>query len=206
VTAGTRMRTRRTTGLLAVALLSTCSAAFGAADGSQLGLPEGADVAIAVFEDLQCPDCRRAHPELLKAADALAVPLVIHDFPIVRHKWAFPAAILARYFEAQSPGLGVRFRTYVFENQPDINTWNLREYGETFAEAYQMTLPADVDTDGKLHARVQADFDLGQRIGLEYVPLMFVLGRGQGATRFAEVTDVAKVGEAVAQMRQAVAR
>jgi protein-disulfide isomerase len=201
-----RMNARRTAGLLAVALLGTSCAAFGAADGSQLGLPEGADVAIAVFEDLQCPDCRRAHPELLKAADALAVPLVIHDFPIVRHKWAFPAAILARYFETQSPELGVRFRSYIFENQPDINTWNLREYGETFSEAFEVTLPADVDPDGVLHARVQADFDLGQRIGLEYVPLMFVLGRSQGATRFVEVTDVAKVGEAVTQMRQAVAR
>ena len=200
------MNTRRIAGLLAVALLGTSVAALGAADGSKLALPEGADVAIAVFEDLQCPDCKRVHPELLKAADALAVPLVIYDFPIVRHKWAFPAAILARHFEAQSPGLGVRFRSYIFENQLDINTWNLREYGETFADAYQMTLPADVDPNGTLHAQVQADFDLGQRTGLEYVPLMFVLGRSQGATRFVEVKDVAEFGEAVAQMRQSVAR
>ena len=32
---------------------------------------ERIDLAIVIFEDLQCPDCARAHPELLKASEAI---------------------------------------------------------------------------------------------------------------------------------------
>ena len=58
------------------------------------------------------------------------VPVVIQDFPITRHVWAFPAAILARWFAAQSPSLGVEFRSFIFEHQRDIRPDNLRQYGE----------------------------------------------------------------------------
>ena len=160
--------------LLLPALLTCSSLAHAAADGSRVPLPEGVDLAIVVFEDLQCPDCARAHPELIKAAAETRVPLLIHDFPIMRHVWAFPAAILARYFAEQSEQLGAKFRSYVFEHQPAITPENLRGWGEKFAEQHGVQLPADVDPEGKLQAAVQADFDLGRRIGLEYVPLMFV--------------------------------
>lgn len=188
--------------VVAASLLGFCSPVFAAADGSQLQLPPGADVAIVVFEDLQCPDCRRAHPDLLEAAATHRVPLVVRDFPITRHVWAFPAAILARYFSLQSPALDTEFRSFIFEHQPDIRLDNLRQYGERFAAAHGHQLPPDVDPDGKLQALVQADFDLGKQIKLEYVPLIFVLGRGKDATRWVEVTDLAKLGDAIARMRQ----
>jgi len=196
------MNTRKFRGLLAASLLWFCAPVFAAADGSQVSLPEGTDLAIVVFEDLQCPDCARAHPELLKASEALNVPVVIHDFPITRHVWAFPAAILARWFTAQSPALGVEFRSFIFEHQRDIRPDNLRLFGEQFAAQHQLTLPADVDPDGKLQALVQADFDLGMRIKLEYVPLIFVIQRDGEASRAVEVTDLAKLGDAVAQMKR----
>ena len=200
------MAIRRTARLLALAFLSLgASAALAAADGSQLSLPPGATVAIVVFEDLQCPDCARAHPGLLAASKASDVPLVIHDFPITRHVWAFPAAVLARYFTAQSPELGVEFRSFIFENQKDITPVNLRQFGERFAQQHQLQLPPDIDPDGKLSAQVQADFDLGKRIHLEYVPLMFVLGPGLGASDFVEVMDPAEIGAVVAQTRKATA-
>jgi len=196
------MNTKRFRTLLAACLPWLCAPAFAAADGSQVQLPKGVDLAIVIFEDLQCPDCARAHPELLKASEALKVPVVIHDFPITRHVWAFPAAILARWFTAQSPALGVEFRSYIFEHQRDISLDNLRQFGEQFAAQHQLTLPADVDPDGKLQALVQADFDLGLKIKLEYVPLIFVISRDGEASRSVEVTDLAKLGDAVAQMKR----
>jgi protein-disulfide isomerase len=196
------MKTARSLALLAAWLSWFCAPAFAAADGSQVPLPEGTDLAIVIFEDLQCPDCARAHPELLKASEALGVPVVIQDFPITRHVWAFPAAILARWFTAQSPALGVEFRSFIFEHQRDIRPGNLRQYGEQFAAQHQLTLPPDVDPDGKLQAQVQAGFDLGMKIKLEYVPLIFVIRRDGTASRAVEVTDIAKLGEAVAQMKQ----
>jgi len=95
-----------------------------------------------VFEDLQCPDCRKEHPHLIEAAASNDVPLVIHDFPIQRHKWAFPAAVLARYFDAIAPALGAQFRSYVFQNQPGIGVDNLQRLAEQFAAAHGLTPPA----------------------------------------------------------------
>jgi protein-disulfide isomerase len=198
------MDIRRTACLLALGFLGLgTSAARAAADGSQLALPPGATVAIVVFEDLQCPDCARAHPGLLAASKAGNVPLVIHDFPITRHVWAFPAAVLARYFTLQSPELGAEFRSFIFENQKGITPDNLRQFGERFAAEHQLQLPADIDPDGKLQALVQADFDLGKRIHLEYVPLMFVIGPGLGAANFVEVMDPAEIAGVVARAGKA---
>ena len=196
------MTLRRTTAPLLALLLAFCSSAFAAADGSRVPLPAGMDLAIVVFEDLQCPDCARAHPELIKVAAETKVPLLVHDFPIVRHVWAFPAAIMARYFTAQSEQLGVEFRSYIFEHQRDIRPDSLRQYGEQFAAQHQLTLPADVDPEGKLQALVQADFDLGRKIKLAYVPLIFVIRRDGEASRAVEVTDLAKLGDAVAEMKR----
>lgn len=196
------MNTRNFRTLIAACLLWFCAPVFAVADGSQVPLPEGVDLAIVVFEDLQCPDCARAHPELLKASEALGVPVVILDFPITRHVWAFPAAILARWFTAQSPALGVEFRSFIFEHQRDIRPDNLRQFGEQFAAQHQLTLPPDVDPDGRLQAQVQSGFDLGVRIKLEYVPLIFVIRRDGAASRAAEVTDLARLGDAVAQMKR----
>jgi protein-disulfide isomerase len=195
------MKHARVPFLFAIGVLGLWSSAFAAADGSNLSLPPGTTVAIVIFEDLQCPDCAKAHPLLIEAAAAKKVPLVIHDFPITRHQWAFPAAVLARYFTAESPALGVEFRRFVFANQKDINVGNLREFGERFAADHQLVLPADVDPDGQLQALVQADFDLGLAIGLEYVPLIFVLGPGNGPSRAVEVTDPTQLDELIARAR-----
>ena len=195
------MKLARIPRLLAVGALGLWSSAFGAADGSKLSLPAGTQVAIVVFEDLQCPDCARAHPLLVEATASSKVPLVIHDFPITRHPWAFPAAILARYFTARSPSLGIEFRSFIFANQKDIDADNLREFGERFAADHQLALAADVDPDGRFQAQVQADFDLGREIGLEYVPLIFVVGPGEGPSRAVEVTDPTQLREIIARVR-----
>jgi protein-disulfide isomerase len=200
------MNLRRAAILLATCLVATSPPLFAAADGSRLQLPEGAQVGIVVFEDLQCPDCARAHPELLRVAASEKVPVVIRDFPITRHAWAFPAAVLARWFGTQSPALEVEFRSAVFHQQPDIRPENLREFGEKFAAKHNLQLPADVDPDGRLAAAVQADFDFGREIGLEYVPLVFVVGRGNDAPHWVEVTELEKLPTAIADMRKATQR
>jgi protein-disulfide isomerase len=197
-----RMNPSRTLVLVAILVQFIWATAQAAADGSQLELPKHAEVAIVVFEDLQCPDCAKAHPQVLQAAKASKVPLVIHDFPITRHAWAFPAAVLARYFASLSPELGADFRSFIFKNQPDLNPDNLRSVAEVFAQTHGLTLPSTVDPDDKLKAAVQADYDLGRQIKLEYVPLIFVIGRGQGTAHFVEVTDPAQLGDAIAQMKK----
>jgi protein-disulfide isomerase len=187
---------------LGAGLAAVAMPALPAADGSQLTLPAGVEVAIVVFEDLQCPDCRRAHPDLVAAATSTGVPLIVYDYPIPRHNWAFPAAVLARYFAQQSPALGIEFRSFIFQNQPGIGVDNLRQIGEKFAAIHGQTLPGDVDPDGRLAALVQADFDLGQKIRLEYVPLMFVLSRSGAGVHPVEVKEARDVAAAVERIRK----
>lgn len=193
---------RRALGLCAVLLFLVAPAAFGAADASRLDLPKGADVAIVVFEDLQCSDCAKAHPQILDAAKATGAPLVIRDFPISRHAWAFPAAILARHFSFESREAGLDFRTFVFLNQEQIRLENLRNAAEQFAKARGVALPENVDPNGQLQELVQADYELGRLIGLEYVPLILVIAPGERSSRFVEVKDPAQLQDAVTRLRR----
>ena len=50
--------------------------------------PKGAPVALVVFEDLQCPQCRRVAPILEQASKTYKIPLVRHDFPLPMHNWS----------------------------------------------------------------------------------------------------------------------
>src|SRR5258708_37274548 len=103
--------------LPALLLALPLSATLFAADTSALRPPPGAKVALVEFEDLECPDCARAAPLLEEAARTYHIPLVRHDYPLPQHPWAFDAAVLARWFDAQSKQLGVDFRLYLFQNQ-----------------------------------------------------------------------------------------
>jgi protein-disulfide isomerase len=187
--------------VLCAALLFAAPPAFAAADGARLDLPTGADVAIVVFEDLQCPDCAKAHPLILEAAKATGAPLAIRDFPLARHAWSFPAAILARHFSFESREAGLDFRSFVFLNQALIRPENLRQAAEQFAKDRGVSLPENVDPNGRLQELVQADQTLGRLIGVEYVPLILVIAPGDRGSRFVEVKDPAELQAAVTKLR-----
>src|ERR1700731_2718094 len=76
--------------------------------------PKGAQVALVVFEDLQCPQCGRVAPLLTQASKTYKIPLVQHDFPLPMHNWSFDAAVMARYFDTHSKDIGNKFRENVF--------------------------------------------------------------------------------------------
>jgi protein-disulfide isomerase len=188
--------------LFAIGIMGFGASVFAAADGSQLELPKGANVVIIVIESLEFPDCAAAHPDLVEIARTNKVPLVVHDYPTARDTWAFPAAILVRYFDTLSPPLGADFRSYVFQYQARITANNLRSAAERFAVDHKLILPPEVDADGRLKAQVQADVDVGRRIRLEYAPSIFVVGQGKGAAHFVEVSDLRTMGDVIAKMKQ----
>jgi protein-disulfide isomerase len=174
-----------------------------AADGSSLKLPPGARVAIVMFEDLQCADCARAYPVVWEAANAHRIPLVLHDFPLPRHNWSFQAAVLARFFDTRSQKLGNDYRGYIYQNQnliPDES--GLDHYTRKFADDNKVPLPFTVDPEGKLAEKVKADYDLAQKMGLEYTPTIFVIGQGPVSTPFVEVVDPTQLGQIVEDMQK----
>jgi protein-disulfide isomerase len=184
---------------LAIVIASAVS--YGA-DGSSLKPPPGARVAIVVFEDLECPSCAIAYPQVWEASKKYNVPVVLHDFPLSSHPWSFDAAVYARYFDTKSQKLGDDFRGYIFQNQPQIDKQNLRQYVDKFANDNKTPLPFVLDPDGQLKAKIIADRDMGTKIGLQHTPTIFVIGNGGPSTPPVEVTDYAKIGQAVEDMLQ----
>jgi protein-disulfide isomerase len=151
--------------------------------------PKGAQVALVVFEDLQCPQCGRVAPLLAQAARTYKIPLVQHDFPLPLHNWSFDAAVMARYFDAHSKDLGNAFRETVFAHQMEINPQNLRAFEERFAADHQTGLPFVVDPDGKLAALVRADKELGMSLHVEHTPTIWVVSNKRTGKPYVEVTD-----------------
>jgi protein-disulfide isomerase len=163
--------------------------------------PKGAQVAIVVFEDLECPDCRRAAPLVEEAAKTYKIPVVRHDFPLPFHKWSFNAAIIARYFDTHSKQLGNQYRDYIFEHQPEITAENLRGYSEKFAADHKVDLPFVVDPQGKLAAQVTTDRDLGKSIHLEHTPTIYVVSNKTQGKPFVEVVDRTQLFQLIDAMK-----
>jgi protein-disulfide isomerase len=163
--------------------------------------PKGAQVAIVAFEDLECPDCRRATPLLEEAAKTYKIPLVLHDFPLPFHQWSFDAAVNARYFDSHSKELGNQYRDYIFEHQPEITKENLRSFSEKFAADHKMALPFVVDPQGKFAAQVSADRDLGRDINIEHTPTIYVVSNRTQGKPFVEVVDRDKLYELIDAMK-----
>lgn len=178
-------------------------------DPSALKPPVGAHVAIVEFEDLECPDCARANPLLRDAANNYKIPWLRHDFPLPFHAWSMQAAINARWFDTKTKKLGDEYRDTVFANQPSIVDMNgLRQFTEKFAADRKIALPFAIDPQGKLVALVKADYALGQRIGIEHTPTIWVVtDRSKGAP-FVEVVDRTKlyqlIDQAIADTKGAV--
>jgi protein-disulfide isomerase len=151
--------------------------------------PKGSQVALVVFEDLQCPQCRRVAPILEQASKTYKIPLVRHDFPLPMHNWSYQAAIMARYFDATSKSLGNEFRDYIFLNQLEINPQNLRGYAEKFATEHKVGFPYVIDPQGKFAAEVNADRDIGKAIRLEHTPTVYVVSSRRPERPFVEMKD-----------------
>jgi protein-disulfide isomerase len=198
--------------LLAAALLlwsaSSANAQFGAPpagtqvhDPAALRPPAGARVAIVEFEDMECPDCARANPLLKQAAANYHIPWVRHDFPLHMHSWSFNAAVFARWFDLKSKALGDEYRDQVFANQISIvNPDSLRQFTQKFADSHKIALPFAIDPQGKLAAEVKGDYALGQRIGIEHTPTIWVVTAANGkSTPFVEVVDRTRVYQIIDQ-------
>src|SRR6202041_4032762 len=119
--------------LMALVFAADLSAAANEPVNPALRPPKGAQVAIVVFEDLQCPQCRRTAPLVEQASKTYKIPVIRHDFPLPMHNWSYQAAVMARYFDTHSKATGNEFRDYIFENQLEVNPQNLRGFAEKFA-------------------------------------------------------------------------
>ena len=169
-------------------------------DPAALKPPPGSRVAIIEFEDMECPDCRAANPLLREAAEKYNIPWVRHDFPLSFHPWSFQAAVNARWFDTKSKKLGDEYRDEVFANQPSITSLEvLRTFTEKFAADHKLALPFAIDPEGKLTAQIKADYALGQRVGIEHTPTIWITTSQSKGAPFVEVVDRSKLFQLIDQ-------
>ncbi len=169
-------------------------------DAAPLKPPPGARVAIVEFEDMECPDCARANPLLKEATEKYHIPWIRHDFPLPFHVWSFKAAVDARWFDTKSKKIGDAFRDAVFANQPSIQTQEqLRTFAENFATEHHLALPFVVDPLGKLADDVNADDDLGKRVGIQHTPTIWIVTNKKDGVPYTEVVDRTRLYEMIDQ-------
>jgi protein-disulfide isomerase len=203
-------RVRLALALLPALLLVAAPAAraqFGARkttqvhDASALKPPAGHSVAIIEFYDLECPMCAQTNPQLIAAANQYKIPWIRHDFLIPGHLWSPQAAITARYLDTKSERLGNDYRDYIFANQISIETpVDLRNWTQKFAQAHGVALPFAIDPMGKFAAAIQADIDLGRRIGVDHTPTIFIVASGGHAPAYTEVVDRSRIFQTIDQV------
>jgi protein-disulfide isomerase len=188
--------------VLSIALVATANAQFSNPESTTTAVnnaaplhpPAGARVAIVEFEDLECPDCARANPVIKEAVEKYHVPWVRHDFPLPFHTWSFEAAVDARWFDSRSDTkstrLGDEFRDALFVAQPTIHSQeDLQAFAQKFAADRKLSFPAAADPQGRLAQLVKADYDLGQSVGIQHTPTIWVVTNRTSGAPFVEVVD-----------------
>jgi len=163
-------------------------------DSAALVPPPGAKVAIVEFSDLECPACARENPLLMKAVAHYNIPWVRRDFPLRQHAWSFQAAVNARWFDSKSKKFGDEYRDAVFANQRNIETLDdLRNATDKFAKDRGLSLPFAIDPQNQFADMVRADQALGNRVGIQETPTIFIVTSGGINPPYAQVTDPAQL-------------
>jgi protein-disulfide isomerase len=146
--------------------------------------PQDAAITIVEFSDFQCPHCAEAFPELRKLLRSRSdVRLVFRHYPldsscntslpVPLHPNACLAAIAA-----ECAGDQRRFWEYhdvLFENHEHLERESLFRY----ARELGLDLPAfrACLDDPATRARVGQDVDVGNRVGVNSTPTLFINGR-----------------------------
>ena len=187
--------------LLCLAVSLVLSSLSLGQDPSLLRPPKGAPVALIVFEDLQCPMCRTDAPLEEQAAKMHKIPLIRHDFPLPMHNWSYNAAVIAHYFDSQSKELGTQFRDFIFQHQPEIVPDNLQSFVQRFATEHKVQVPFVIDPQGKFAAEVNAEKELGKKVGIQHTPTIYVVSTRNPSRPFIEVTDTKQLFQLIEAMQ-----
>jgi protein-disulfide isomerase len=146
-------------------------------DTSPIKPPAGAKVAIFEFEDMECPMCAHTFPIVHQAMAQYKVPLVRHDFPLgPSHPWSFEAAVDARYIQDKiSPKVADEYRGAVFAGQTGIASKDdLLKFTQRFFQSHGGQMPFVIDPTGQFAREVKEDRALGDRVGVNQTPTLFV--------------------------------
>ena len=138
--------------------------------------PEKAALTIVEFSDLQCPYCAQTAPTLDSLARAYPkdVKVVFKHFPLSFHPQARAAAAAA-----MAAGKQGKFFEFRYQVAPSFRNLSDSTY---LAVAKQIGLDLerfkkDMALTPEVNQTLEADMELGRKIGVEGTPTIFVNGR-----------------------------
>jgi protein-disulfide isomerase len=148
-----------------------------------------ATVTIVEFSDYQCPFCARVNPTLAKVRETYGdrVKIVFKDFPLGNHPQAPKAAEAARCAGEQNKYW--EMHDAMFANQRALEVPSLKQAARAIGVNGG---PFDQCLDsGKYATTVQADMALGEKLGVNSTPTLYINGRALiGAQPFEQFKQV----------------
>jgi protein-disulfide isomerase len=167
-------------------------------DTSMLKPPPGAKIAIFELADLECPACAHAFPIVHAAAEHYNIPLMQHDYPLPYHVWSLTAMIWARYLQDKvSLKIADEYRGTVFAAQTSIASKDdLQALTRRFFLSHGLQMPFVADPTGQFGREIQADKALGERLGLQFTPLIVVCTQHE----WVHVTDVSMLYQTIDEL------
>ncbi|MEM1010155.1 MAG: thioredoxin domain-containing protein, partial [Myxococcota bacterium] len=131
-------------------------------------------ITLVEFSDFQCPYCSKAGKMLKELADTdKRLRVVFRHYPLSFHKEAHGAAQAA--VEAQKQGKFWAYHDKLFANQRALDTDDLVEYAQLLGlsgKVFERVLMKETHK-----ARVDADMRLGESVGVQGTPTVFLNGR-----------------------------
>ena len=164
------------------------------------GNPESA-LRVRVFEDLQCKDSaawRRMLDRILLPLFSETAAFEPFDFPLEKHAWAMPAAIVSRRMSLIEPARCLDFRRYCYEHLSEITAESFPEKIVGYAESAGLD-PEDISISVRnpdFRKAVEIDIAEGRRLHVVRTPTVLV-----GKERFVETFGV---GEIIAAIEKAL--
>lgn len=143
--------------------------------------PGDSSIEIVAFVDFECPFCRQMDTALshLLTAGQPKVKIAYREYPIPSHPWAMQAAELTACVREQDPGSFWRLSENIFQNQEGLTVENFEQKSIGWLEAARGLDNVKVDRcvkSGEGRALVEKDVALGQQLGVNATPTLFVNG------------------------------
>ena len=134
-----------------------------------------ASITIVEFSDYQCPFCARVNPTLAKIRETYGdrVRIVFKDYPLPNHPQAPKAAEAARCAGEQNKYW--EMHDAMFANQRALEVPSLKQTARAIGLS-GTTFDACLDS-GKWQATIRAGSELGEQMGVNSTPTLYVNGR-----------------------------
>ena len=155
--------------------------------------PANAPVTIVEFSDFQCPFCARGAETVteLKKKYGNKIRLAFKQFPLPMHKDARPASEAALCVNEQGSDKFWKYHDILFKNQQELTPANFEKWAKDVGADTKKW--KECYDSKKYAAKVQAEMDYGEKIGVKSTPTFFVNGQLlSGALpieQFSEVID-----------------